>query len=124
MTKFRFQEWDVYRDARGFRQRMLREVVKKLPSLEKFELASQLRRALYSIVLNLAEGAYRSSDRDFAVFLNRSGASVYEVVAILDLFLDDGYIAPDEHQRWLREADGIVRQLGAFQKHALSSSSS
>lgn len=124
MDTFRFRDWEVYRNARDLRRRLLSVARTFLPSYERFELASQLRRALSSIILNIAEGAYRSSDRDFAVFLNRAGASAYEVVALLDLFVDEEYLTEGDATAWRKEVDAVVRQLGALQKHVLRASSS
>jgi four helix bundle protein len=46
---------------------------------EKFGLTSQLPRAAVSIPANLAEGAARRSDREFAYFLSNSQGSASEV---------------------------------------------
>ena len=50
-----FEDLEVYRLSREFRKAMY-GVTRKLPALEKFELASQVRRAAVSLTNNLAEG--------------------------------------------------------------------
>lgn len=111
---FRFQEWQVYKDARQFRKELKSKVVSKLPKEEKFGLISQLKRALDSVVLNIAEGAYRSTDKDFAHFLNQSQTSLNEVVSCLDLCLDDGYITREDLNCFFDTAEAITKQLSSF----------
>src|ERR1700737_231932 len=54
--KFRtFEDLEVYHLAREFRKKMY-GVTPRLPDLEKFELASQIRRAAVSLTNNIAEG--------------------------------------------------------------------
>ncbi|MFH0959188.1 MAG: four helix bundle protein, partial [Pseudomonadota bacterium] len=67
-----------------------------------------------SIVLNIAEGAEKQSDKDFSRFLNISVGSTNEVVACLDCALRDGYISTEEHSECLQSAEKIIRQLKAF----------
>ncbi len=76
----------------------------KFPREEQFCLTSQLWRALDSIILNIAEGADRGTDKDFAHFLNISHTSLNEVVSCLDAALCDGYITPVGHQLCLVKA--------------------
>ena len=92
MKKFRFREFPVYKKSREFRKEVKAFSKIKFPSEEKFCLTSQLWRALDSVILNIAEGADRGSDKDFAKYLNYSHTSLNEVVACLDCALDDHYI--------------------------------
>lgn len=55
------------------------EISKALPTNEKFTFISQINRCALSIPSNIAEGAGRNSDKDFARFLNISVGSSYEL---------------------------------------------
>ena len=55
------------------------KITERFPKEEKFGLTSQLRRAAVSIVANIAEGAARTSPREFLQFLSHSQGSASEV---------------------------------------------
>ncbi len=69
------------------------------PKAERYGLASQLRRAATSIAANIAEGANRGSDRDFARFLRMAVASTSELESPLSIAHGLGYL-PSEH-KWM-----------------------
>ncbi|MGB5244390.1 MAG: four helix bundle protein [Lutimonas sp.] len=50
-----------------------------LPETEKFGLMTQMRRSAISIPSNIAEGAGRSSDKEFKHFLGIANGSVFEL---------------------------------------------
>src|SRR5215510_10176413 len=56
-----------------------------LPQEEKYNLASQLRRAVSSVPLNIAEGCGTASNPEFARFLSYAYRSLKEVVTALEL---------------------------------------
>ena len=62
------------------------------PEYERYALADQLRRAAYSTVLNVAEGASRATLPQRRHFLDIARASVREVRVIIDLAADIGYL--------------------------------
>ena len=68
---------------------------------------------------NIAEGADRTTDKDFALFLNKSQTSANEVVACLDIALDNGYINQATHENYLNEVANLIDQLTAFRKSLL-----
>ena len=64
------------------------ECSKSFPDDERYGLTSQLRRAAISIPINIAEGAGRSSNKDFAHFLQIAIGSANEVECELMLAHD------------------------------------
>jgi len=58
MKIFKFREWPVYQEALNFRNWVIKNIVTLIPKEERYELTSQLKRALNSVILNIAEGAY------------------------------------------------------------------
>jgi len=117
--KFRFREFQIYKDARKFSIELKKLSKEKFPKSEQFGLTSQLWRALDSIILNIAEGSDRSTDKDFALFLNRSHTSLNEVVSCLDIALDNLYISEEENSYYLHKAGDLVDQLTAFRNKLL-----
>jgi four helix bundle protein len=67
-------------------------VLPKFPKSEQFELASQTKRATYSIAMNIAEGCGRNSEKDFLHFLDMALGSAHEVEYCGLLSKDLGYI--------------------------------
>lgn len=72
-------------------------VAEQLPKSEEFNLKQQLKRAVVSVALNIAEGKNRRTARDFSHFLNLSVASLAEVEAILLICEELGYIDRQVH---------------------------
>jgi len=110
---FRFRKFSIYTDLRQFIKDTY-ILANLLPDFEKFALASQLRRASTSILLNLAEGSMRGSDPEFHHFMMYSIASLGEVVSILDVCLDQNYITPSVHKEFMVKCEDIEKQLFSF----------
>lgn len=111
---FRFRKFPVYQDARKFRKELKQLSKEKFPKEENFILKPQLWPALDSIILNIAEGSDRHSDKDFSHFLNNALGSINEVVGCLDYALDGDHINEKEHHKFLNDAENLVHQLKAF----------
>ncbi len=71
----------------------------KFPDFEQGALADQLRRACYSIPLNIAEGTTRKGTRDYRKFLDTAWGSLAEVQSALAIARDVGYLQPVEFGR-------------------------
>ena len=70
-------------------------VSSQLPSDEKFGLISQIRRCAVSIPSNIAEGAGRTSNKEFAHFLEIAYGSSFELETQLLLCVDLNFLPKD-----------------------------
>jgi four helix bundle protein len=118
---FKFRDWDIYKDSRIFRT-TINKLLEKYPRSEIYALVDQTKRALNSILLNLAEGSNKYTDKDTRVYVTRSLGSLDEVVSCLDCALDEDYIDPDMHDKLLTEASSIAQRLKKFSSYLSSSS--
>lgn len=119
-NKFRFRNFSVYKKARELRKELKKLSKEKFPKEEQYCLTPQLWRALDSIILNIAEGCDRGTDKDFARYINNSHTSLNEVVACLDCALDSNYITLEEHEIYLKKAEDLANELTAFRKSLLN----
>ena len=71
------------------------EITAAYPPQELYSLVAQLRRAAVSIPSNLAEGAARAGQREFAQFVNIASGSLSELETQLLLSADLGYLDPN-----------------------------
>ena len=114
-----FEDLEAYQVAREFRRAMY-AVNRRLPSFEKFELGSQIRRAAVSLTNNIAEGHGRFHYLEQLKFCLNARGSLEELIDDLNVCEDESYLPTVEidtlkqqgwrvHQvlagymRWLRE---------------------
>jgi four helix bundle protein len=82
-----FKELKVWQLSRSLVKEIY-TITADFPAQEKFGLISQIRRCAVSVPTNIAEGSGRSTDKDFAHFLNISLGSAYELETLLILSFD------------------------------------
>jgi four helix bundle protein len=104
-----FEDLKVYQVARESRKAMYR-VAQRLPDMEKFGLASQIRRAAVSLTNNIAEGHGRYHYLDQIKFTLQARGSLEELIDDLNVCADEEYLAIEETGT-LREQGWRVRQL-------------
>ena len=89
----------------------------RFPNEEKYIIVNQLRRASNSIAANFAEGCGRSSDKDFARFLEISLGSVYECKSFLFTSRNLGYVSEIQYSSIFKQLDSIgVKIAGLIKK--------
>jgi len=69
------------------------------PDYEQNALADQLRRACYSVPLNIAEGNTRHGSREYRRFLDTARGSLAEVETIIEMARELGYVRPAEFRQ-------------------------
>lgn len=83
----------------------------KLPWFEKKGLYDQLQRAVVSISSNIADGAGRPTDADFAHFLDQSLGSANEVETQLLISKNLRYISEEQFCQLTNNLTNIQKQL-------------
>ena len=83
---------DIHKIKKAFTEITEKTIEEKNIPEEKFGITSQLRRAVISICLNIAEGSGKYSKKDFANFIRISIGSLIEVDTALKISIDLGYI--------------------------------
>ena len=68
------------------------KVTNSFPSNERYGLVSQLQRAAVSVPANISEGSAKSSNKDFARFLEISLGSTFELETELLVSLNLSYV--------------------------------
>ena len=108
-----FREYKVWQDAVDYATNVYK-VTSEMPWFEKKGLCDQLQRAAVSIRSNIAEGAAKPSDADFARFLDTALGSAYEVETQLQISKNVGYINEELYSSMIKELYAIEKQLTAF----------
>jgi four helix bundle protein len=108
-----FEDLEVYRVAREFRKAMY-AVTRKLPAHEKFELASQIRRAAVSLTNNIAEGHGRYHFLDQIKFQLQARGSLTELIDDLNICGDDNYLPADEVAELKRQATAVHQLINGY----------
>ena len=92
------------------------ELTSKFPAEEKFGLISQMRRSSISISSNIAEGAGRSSDKDFKRFLDISYGSLYELQTHLIISNNLRFVDDELFEKVEREIIEIQKMVFTYAK--------
>ena len=118
-----FEDLQVYKAAREFRKAMY-AVTRRLPDFEKYDLASQIRRASVSLTNNVAEGHGRFHYPDQIRFFLHSRGSVEELVDDLNICLDEDYLSSDEVAKLKEQARAVLILINGYFRYLRSRSSS
>lgn len=79
-----YRRLQVWEDAMAYTERIYL-FLKELPSEERYNLTDQLRRAVISIPLNIAEGTSCDTEADSRRFFWYAYRSTHEVITCLEL---------------------------------------
>lgn len=108
-----FRNYKVWQDAVTYASKVYK-VTSEMPWFEKKGLCDQLQRAVVSISSNIAEGAAKPSDAEFAHFLDTSLGSAFEVETQLLISKNIGYIDAELYEGLMKELEEIERQINGL----------
>src|SRR5947207_14174988 len=118
-----FEDLEVYKAAREFRKAMY-AMTRRLPDFEKYDPASQIRRASVSLTNNMAEGHGRYHYPDQIRFFLHSRGSFEELADDLNVCLDENYVSSDEVAKRKEEARSVLALINGYLRYLRSRSSS
>lgn len=86
-----------------------------LPKEEMYGLTSQIKRASTSIPLNIAEGyGKKASATEFKRYLLMGSGSCNEMLVLLDMSHDLGFINESQHKEYVGRYEEIGKMLGGL----------
>src|SRR3989344_5496429 len=95
----------------------IHRLLDKFPDKEKDNIISQMRRAVTSIPLNIAEGSVKKSQREFLNFLSYAYGSAKELDVLLSMSKDLGYITKSQYDSIFGKLDELMAKLFGFMEN-------
>ena len=114
--KFKFENIIVWQRAMDYGE-TINDLALKLPMHERSNIGSQIRRAVDSISLNIAEGSIGQTNPEFKRFVGYSIRSLAEVITCLHKLKRRNYINEKAFDNLYEEAFNLMNMLTAFRKN-------
>ncbi|MFT5780626.1 MAG: four helix bundle protein [Crocinitomicaceae bacterium] len=115
-----FREFEFWKRSRQLAIDVY-EVTKDFPKNEQYGLTSQIRRCAVSIPSTIAEGASRSTKKDFARFLEISIGSAHELETQVDISYSVSYLAQEPFDKISKEINEIIRMTSKYRSRIINS---
>ncbi len=112
---FDFEKLIVYQKAKSFNLEVY-QFIKTQKELDR-TTKDQLRRASFSIILNIAEGSSRFSKADRKNFFVISRGSVFECVAIFDFLLSEKLMSTIMQNDFYAKSEELSKMIFAMIKN-------
>lgn len=96
--------------------RRIYEITSRFPANEKYGIVSQMTRAAISIPSNIAEGAGRNSNKDFANFLSIAMGSVFELHTQIVICEQIGYIDSETVKEIDQQIYTLQQQISTYKQ--------
>ena len=111
-----YKKLEVWKKAHLMTKFVYKDVIVQLPKDEMYALGNQMKRAAYSVPLNIVEGSGRSSEKDFARFLDIALGSLHEIEYCAFLAFDLQFLEERIYYDLNRSLNEIKAMLIAFIK--------
>jgi four helix bundle protein len=108
-----FEDLEVYKVARKLSDHVS-QLIKKLPSVEEYNLKHQMRRAKLSMTNDIAEGFGRYHYQENIQFCRQSRGSICELIDDFIERYSEGYIDESETNELKGEAYHLIRILNGY----------
>jgi four helix bundle protein len=120
MAKFeRFEDILAWQEARELVGKIYR-ITADSKFAKDFGLGDQIRRASVSIMLNIAEGFARRTNKEFGQFLFVAHGSTAEVQSALYVAMDQQYVSKESFDKLYSDCAEISRMISGLIKYLWS----
>ncbi len=123
VTIRKFEDLHIWQASREL-VKIVYEHTNKGAFQKDFPLRDQIRRAIISIMSNIAEGFGAGSDAEFLRFLGYARRSLSETQSQLYIALDLGYITQNDFDITYQKTNSTEKQINAFVAYLAKSKSS
>lgn len=113
-----YQQLDIWRRGLTLSAELHRHARSVRPAWSDRSLLDQITRAATSVPANVAEGALRGTNREFARFLSIAMASAAELHSLLILAGESGLLEAEQAERWCDEAIALRRMAAGLRARA------
>jgi len=110
------QSLDAWVNARALVKRIY-QFTTPSPTRLDFAYCDQIRRAAISVMANIAEGFGRSSDKEFARFLDIARGSGLETQSLLFVGTDVNYLDQATFEELFDASDRVVAQITSLTRY-------
>ncbi|WP_299600620.1 four helix bundle protein [uncultured Aquimarina sp.] len=111
--KFKFENLIIWQKAMDFAE-SINVISSKFPKKERYNLSSQIMRAVDSIALNISEGSIGQTNPEFKRFMGYSIRSLAEVITCLHKAKRRAYISNEEFAIYYEHSFELMNMMIAF----------
>ena len=115
---FKFEKLIIWQLAMDFGED-INAIANAFPQSERYNLSSQILRAVDSIALNISEGSVEQTVPEFKRFLNYSIRSIAEVVTCLHKAKRRAYISEADFYKYYQDSYNLMNMMIAFRNKLL-----
>jgi len=113
---FSFQELKVWEKSVLFAEEVIRAMDELNAPRKHYRLIEQLESASTSVAMNIAEGKGRQTTKEFIQFLYIARGSLFEVVTMLVILQEVGWIEAEKVKHFQRLAEEITKMINSLIK--------
>jgi len=113
---FSFQDLKVWHKAVQFAKEVIRAIDEFDAPRRHYRLIEQLESAGTSVAMNIAEGKGRQTTKEFIQFLYIARGSVFEVITLLIILQEVGWIGIEKVQELKGLGEEITKMINSLIK--------
>ena len=107
-------------EVNNLAKKLIKEVyffTKNFPASEIYGLTKQLRRAMVSVALNIAEGSSKKSFLEFNRYIRIAIGSLTEVNCALEIAIELGYLKVEDYEKIKLDIQPLYFKLVSLSKY-------